>query len=152
VIVYEPPQAAEHIPIVDFSGVFSSGPAIRKAVAREIHRAGRETGFFYLKGHGVPAETMARQLIFSRLFFEQPLEKKLEIRMASSPHISGYDPIGRQALDVDSPPDLKESLVLGRDLGPDHPLVQRGIPFEGANQGPAGIPRFGRRWKTMPLR
>jgi len=141
-IVYEPPQAARNIPIIDFAGALSGDQAARKAVAHEIHKAGRETGFFYLTGHGVPAETMARQLLFSRLFFEQTLDKKLEVRMSNSTNMRGYDPIGRQALDVDSPPDLKESFVMGRDLGPDHPLVQRGIPFEGPNQWPAGLPGF----------
>jgi isopenicillin N synthase-like dioxygenase len=57
-IIYEPPRAAEHIPIVDFAGAFSSDPAARKAVAWEIHKASRETGFFYLTGHDVSAETM----------------------------------------------------------------------------------------------
>jgi isopenicillin N synthase-like dioxygenase len=139
---YEPPQAPSNIPIVDFSDAVSGDPAARRAVAREIHKAGRETGFFYLTGHGVAAETMARQLHFARIFFEQPLPKKLEVRMANSANMRGYDPIGQQALDVDSPPDLKESFVLGRDLGPDHPLVRRGIPFEGPNQWPAGLPGF----------
>ena len=141
-IIYEPPQTARHIPIVDFTGAFSSDPALRKAVAWEIHKAGRETGFFYLTGHGVPGEIMTRQFTFSRLFFEQSLEKKLGIRIGNSPVMRGYDPLGGQALDVDSPPDLKESLMLGRDLGPDHPLVRRGIPFEGPNQWPSGIPGF----------
>jgi isopenicillin N synthase-like dioxygenase len=147
-IIYEPPQAAEHIPIVDFAGAFSSDPAVRKAVAWEIHKASRETGFFYLTGHGVSAETMEGQLAISRQFFAQALEKKLEIRLANSANMRGYDPIGRQALDADSPPDLKESVVFGRDLGPDHPLVRRGIPFEGPNQWPAGLPGFRRQMET----
>jgi isopenicillin N synthase-like dioxygenase len=141
-IVYEPPEAAKHIPIVDFSGAFSADPAARKDVAWEVHKAGRETGFFYLTGHGVAAETMARQLEFSRRFFEQSLEEKLAVRMSNSPCLRGYDPMGRQALDADSPPDLKESFMLGRDLGPNHPLIRRGIPFEGPNQWPDGLPGF----------
>jgi len=58
-IIYEPPAGAENIPLVDFSGAFSSDPAARRAVAWEVHKAGRDTGFFYLTGHGVAAETMA---------------------------------------------------------------------------------------------
>ena len=85
---------------------------------------------------------MERQLLFSRLFFEQTLEKKLALDISNSTNMRGYDPIGRQALDVDSPPDLKESFALGRELGPDHPLIRRGIPFEGPNQWPAGLPGF----------
>ena len=147
-IIYEPPHAAENIPMVDFAGAFSTDPAERKAVAWEIHKASRETGFFYLTGHGVSDEVMAGQLRFARLFFEQPLERKLEIRMSNSPHLRGYDPIGRQALDVDFPPDLKESMMLGRDLGPDHPLIRRGIPFEGPNQWPRDLPGFREQMET----
>jgi len=141
-IVYEPPRAAEHIPMVDFAGAFSADPEARKAVAWEVHKAARDTGFFYLIGHGVPLETMARQLAFSKVFFDQPMEKKLAIRIDKSSNMRGYDPMERQALDADSPPDLKESLMLGRELGPDHPLVARGVPFEGANQWPSGIDGF----------
>ena len=141
-IIYEPPQAAEHIPIVDFANAFSGDPEARKAVAWEVHKAARDTGFFYLTGHRVPRETLERQLAFARLFFAQPAEKKLEIRIDKSSNMRGYDPMERQALDVDSPPDLKESLVFGRELGPDHPLVKRGIPFEGPNQWPEGLDGF----------
>ena len=141
-IVHAPSEAPRAIPVIDFSGAASNDLPTRMAVARAIGKAGRETGFFYLTGHDVPAETMARQLLFSRLFFEQPLEKKLALSMANSANMRGYDPIGRQALDVGAPPDLKESFVLGRDLGPDHPLVRREIPFEGTNQWPTGLPGF----------
>jgi len=141
-IVYEPPQAAEHIPIVDFTGAFSADPERRRTVAWEVHKAARDTGFFYLTGHGVSFELMARQLDFARLFFELPPENKQEIRLSNSAAMRGYEPMLRQALDVDSPPDLKESFMLGRELGPDHPFIRRGLPFEGPNQWPTGIDGF----------
>ena len=141
-IIYEPPKTADSILLVDFSDATSADLAKREAVAWEVHKAARETGFFYLTGHGIAPETMARQLDFARIFFEQPLETKLEVEIGKSTNLRGYDPMARQALDVDSPPDLKESLMLGRELGPDHPLVKRGVPFEGSNQWPPGIPGF----------
>jgi len=147
-IVYEPPQAAKHIPIVDFTDAFSADQAARKAVAWEIHKAGRETGFFYLTGHGVPEAVMAGQLASAGRFFGQPLERKLDVRITNSPCQRGYDPMGRQALDEDSPPDLKEGFMLGRDLGPDHPLIRRGVPFEGQNQWPEGVPGFRAQMET----
>jgi isopenicillin N synthase-like dioxygenase len=141
-IIYEPPKAADSIPLIDFGGASSPDPAQRNAVAWEVHKAARETGFFYLTGHGIAPEMMARQLHFARIFFEQPLETKLEIEIGKSANQRGYDPMARQALDIDSPPDLKESLMLGRELGPDHPLVKRGVPFEGPNQWPTRVPGF----------
>jgi isopenicillin N synthase-like dioxygenase len=135
-------SVSETIPLVDFAGALSNDFAARQAVAQAIGRAGRETGFFYLTGHGVPPALMAGQLEAARIFFAQPEDAKLALRLSNSPIMRGYDPIGRQALDVDAPPDLKESMVFGRDLGPDHPLVQRGVAFEGPNQWPAGLPGF----------
>jgi isopenicillin N synthase-like dioxygenase len=141
-ILYERPGAAERIPLIDFTAAFSGDPAERKALAWEIHKAARETGFFYLTGHGVLSDLMEGQLEWARRFFKLPLERKLEIRLANSPNMRGYEPVGRQKLDEGSPPDLKESVVFGRELGPDHPLVKRGIPFEGANQWPSGLEGF----------
>jgi isopenicillin N synthase-like dioxygenase len=130
------------IPLIDFSRACSPNIAARKDVAREVRAAAQEAGFFYLTGHGVAPEVMAGQLDAARRFFDQPLDKKLEIRLANSPNMRGYEPVGRQALDVDAPPDLKESVVFGRELGPDHPLVERGIPFEGTNPWPEGLDGF----------
>src|SRR5436189_198869 len=44
-IVYTPPAPAKTIPVVDFHG---------DDVPREIHKACRETGFFYVANHGAP--------------------------------------------------------------------------------------------------
>ena len=141
-IIYERPQMAHNIPVIDFAGAFSDDLEARNDVASQIRKAARDTGFFYIAGHGVPSELMEKQFAGARRFFDQPHDKKLEIRLANSPHMRGYEPIGRQALDEASPPDLKESVVFGRELGPDHPLVRRAIPFEGANQWPEDLPGF----------
>ncbi len=141
-IVYEPPKTATHIPIVDFTEAASPHLQARKAVAWEVHKAARETGFFYLSGHGVPPDLTEGQLAAARRFFDQPAEAKLDVDIRKSTNMRGYDGMGGQALDVDSPPDLKESMVFGRELGPDHPLIKRGIPFEGPNQWPVGIDGF----------
>jgi isopenicillin N synthase-like dioxygenase len=130
------------IPSIDFTGAFSPDPGMRRAVARQVGDAARATGFFYITGHGVPPELIAGQLAAARLFFALPLDAKLTVRLANSPVMRGYEPVGRQKLDVDAPADLKESMVFGRELGPDHPLVRRGIPFEGPNQWPEGLPGF----------
>jgi isopenicillin N synthase-like dioxygenase len=141
-IVYEPPKAATNIPVVDFSDAASPNLETRKAVAWEVHKAARDTGFFYLTGHGVPRDLAEGQLAAARRFFDQPTEKKLDVHIGKSTNMRGYDGMSGQALDVGSPPDLKESMVFGRELGPDHPLIKRGIPFEGPNQWPAGIDGF----------
>ena len=114
-IIYQPPKAATSIPVIDFAPALSGDPAARRAVAWEIHKACRETGFFYIVGHGVPEALMQGQLDAARDFFALPLEQKLDLHMNKSPARRGYEPIAAQTLDEGAPPDLKESLMLGRE-------------------------------------
>lgn len=140
-IVYEAPKAPKHIPIIDLSDAFVSAAA-KRHLAAEIHKTCRESGFFYVKNHGVPAEIMAAQLAAARTFFAQPLETKLALDWSRSPVRRGYEPMAMQTLDSGSPPDLKEAFVVGRELGPDHWLVREKVPFEGPNLWPEGLPGF----------
>jgi len=134
-IVYTPPAAARAIPVIDMAGSFAAGAA-RDAVAQAIHRAARETGFFYVTGHGVPAGTMAAQLAMTRALFALGEADKQALSVAHSPCRRGYEGPGRQVLDAGSAADFKESFMLARDLGPEHPYVRAGLPMQGANQWP----------------
>jgi isopenicillin N synthase-like dioxygenase len=141
-IVYEPPEKISKIPIVDFAGAYSPEVADREAVAAAIHRACRETGFFYVVNHGVPEAVIERQFAFSRAFFALPLREKLKIDIRNTTNMRGYESMQAQTLDQGSPPDLKEGLMIGREVGPDHWLMQQGSPFDGANQWPDDLPGF----------
>lgn len=140
-IVYEPPRAADHIPLIDLSGSVDD-PDVRECVAWEIHKAARETGFFYVAGHGVPQALMDAQIAAARAFFAQPSEAKQAVHISRSPCRRGYEGEGAQVLDAGSPADLKESFALARDLGPDHPHVVAKLPMQGANLWPDGLPGF----------
>jgi isopenicillin N synthase-like dioxygenase len=133
-IIYQPPKAAERISVIDFSGALSSDLEARKAVAWEIHRACRETGFFYLVNHGVPLDVMRRQLDLTRRFFSQPDEEKTALHIGRSPRRRGYEPLALQTLDAGAPPDLKESLMLGWE--------PPGASDDEANPWPLGIEGF----------
>ena len=82
-IVYTPPTDARDIPVIDLAPTFSPDPSVRKAVAWEIHKACRDTGFFYVKNHGVSETMMADQIAWARCFFALPLEEKLKLNMAA---------------------------------------------------------------------
>src|SRR6266508_3906189 len=69
------------IPIIDI-GPLVGGTEGRYAVADEIGQACRECGFFYVVGHGVGEDLQQRLEHFSRRFFAQDLEAKMEIQMA----------------------------------------------------------------------
>jgi isopenicillin N synthase-like dioxygenase len=140
-IIYEPPKAPKYVPVIDLSDAYASAAAKRR-LAAEIRKTCRESGFFYVKNHAVPNEVMAAQLAASRRFFAQPLEAKLALDLNRSPVRRGYEPMAAQTLDSGSPPDLKEAFVVGRELGPDHWLVRKKVPFEGPNLWPYGLAGF----------
>lgn len=146
--LYTPPKPAENIPVVDLTDSFSPDHAKRKAVAWEIHKACRETGFFYISGHRVPKELVAAQFEWTKRLFALPLEDKLAIDMKNSRSAGGYEPIGGQVLDSQdtsapaAPPDLKESYYWNVELPAEHPFVAAGMRGYGHNQWPAQWPGF----------
>lgn len=61
-VLNNPPRdcTASEIPTIDLSRLYSSNLSDRKALAVEIRDAGVNTGFFYIKNHGIPEETIAK--------------------------------------------------------------------------------------------
>ncbi len=139
-IVYTPPKAAERIPVIDLAD--AGDPEARNGLAWEVHKAARQEGFFYIVNHGVSPELMAGQLEAARRVFALPLEAKLAVHHDRSNNRRGYDPMAMQTLDAGSPPDLKESFVTGREVGPDHWFIREAVPFEGENLWPQGLDGF----------
>ena len=147
-ILYEPAQAAERIPVIDLSPSFAGDPAACDRVAREIHTACRETGFFYVSRHGLDQHLIDAQFAWAKRFFDLPLEEKLAIHMKKSPTASGYEPIGGQVLDSQddsaeaAPPDLKEAYYCGFERPDNQPaaVISRGGYAD--NQWPEALPGF----------
>jgi isopenicillin N synthase-like dioxygenase len=71
-------DAPNEIPIIDFSGFKNGTKAERQAIADKIGEACRRIGFFYVTGHGVPATLQQHLMEEAKLFFNQPLEKKMK--------------------------------------------------------------------------
>lgn len=141
-IRYTPAKTADTIPIIDLSDSFSGDLGRRKKVAWEIHKACRDTGFFYVQHHGIPSEVLERQLNWARRFFALPQADKDALSVRNSACMHGYEAPMTQILDVGSPADLKESFMLGLDPGPDHPFTRDKVPQYGPNQWPAQLPGF----------
>jgi isopenicillin N synthase-like dioxygenase len=128
----------DHVPLIDVRALVnrSSDAAARRAVAARIGAACRESGFFYVTGHGVDAGLLAHLEELSRRFFARPLDEKMAIRMARGGTAwRGYFPVGGEL--TSGRPDLKEGLYFGAELGPDHPLVRAGTPLHGPNLFPS---------------
>ncbi len=123
-----------HIPIVDVSDLVAGGPG-RRAVAALLGEACRESGFFYVVGHGVDEDLPSRLREQSRRFFALDVDTKLRIRMARGGRAwRGYFPVGGEL--TSGQPDQKEGLYFGAELAADHPLVRAGTPLHGPNLFP----------------
>lgn len=135
-----PPQDFSHVPIIDVSDLVSGASGPWKG-AEELGGACRESGFFYVVGHGVDEGLQQRLRELSREFFAQDVETKMRIRMALGGKAwRGYFRVGDEL--TSGKPDQKEGLYFGTELPADHPLVQAGAPLHGPNlfpEEPAGL-------------
>ena len=124
-----------HIPIIDVSELGAGGRTPRR-VAEELGAACRESGFFYVVGHGVGEALQSRLREFSREFFAQGLEAKLAIRMALGGRAwRGYFRVGDEL--TSGKADQKEGLYFGAELPAADPRVLAGTPLHGPNLFPA---------------
>ena len=134
------------LPVVDVSPLLpghATGPEATglTEVARQIEAACREHGFFYVTGHGVAPDMLARLTAACAAFFALPQAAKMEIAMArGGPAWRGYFPVGAEL--TSGRPDLKEGLYFGAELGDDDPRVRAGLPLHGRNLFPRQVPEL----------
>ncbi|KAF2092000.1 Clavaminate synthase-like protein [Saccharata proteae CBS 121410] len=146
------------LPIIDISPFLPSpspslsGPASRAATATALATACRDSGFFYLTGHGIPGATTTQILDLARRFFlESPAADKDAIRRrdpgdGDGDGARGYQKVGEnvtkgkrdwhEAVDLyeewedQGVPEPPFELLKGRNLWPRHPPELRGV-YEG---------------------
>jgi isopenicillin N synthase-like dioxygenase len=124
-----------HIPVIDVHDLVAGSPG-RNAVAARLGEACRQSGFFYVVGHGISEALQQRLRELSQRFFAQDLETKLKIRMALGGRAwRGYFRVGDEL--TSGKPDQKEGVYFGAELPADHPLVQKSTPLHGPNLFPA---------------
>jgi isopenicillin N synthase-like dioxygenase len=136
------------LPVIDVAplagggtGTVVAGRAAAGTVAEQIQAACRDRGFFYVTGHGVPAELLDELAAASAEFFALPEADKMEIAMARGGRAwRGYFPVGGEL--TSGQPDLKEGLYFGVELPADDPRVLAGLPLHGRNLFPRQVPRL----------
>lgn len=119
------------IPLIDISGLYSSDPAQRHAVADELGRAAREVGFLQITGHGISRELREGLIAQARAFFARPLEEKMRFYIGQSTNHSGYVPEGEEQF-VEGTKDLKEAY----DVNYDYTEGPQRFPLLGPTQWP----------------
>jgi len=131
-----------HLPVIDMAPLFDRNAGEqRRHVARAIEAACRDTGFFYVSGHGISAGLLARLDAASRRFFALPETVKMKIAMAAGGRAwRGYFPLKGEL--TSGKPDLKEGIYFGEELAAADPRVKAQLPLHGANQFPTEVPEL----------
>lgn len=124
------------IPVIDLKPLLSGGEAGRKVVADQIGEACRGIGFFYITGHGVPAELREDVFAVAAKFFESPEADKRKALYSADSGNRGYIPMKGESLDPTRAPDLKEAFNIGLDLAPDDPEIVGNAMFRAVNLWP----------------
>lgn len=114
-LLYTPPKTTR-IPVVDLGPSLSGVGRNKTAVADEIRKAARGTGFFYVANHGIDPGLTEGVFAEAKRFFSLPLEAEFK-------RSAGYEPLEALILDTGSPGDFKEPFSFAGDLPPDHPHI-----------------------------
>lgn len=129
------------LPVIDMTPLFTSNVAERTEVAAAIQQACRESGFFYISGHGVAPQCLEALDAASRRFFSLPEDIKMKVAMAHGGLAwRGFFPVGGEL--TSGKPDIKEGLYFGSELPPYHARVVAGWPLHGANLWPEEVPEL----------
>ncbi len=135
-------DGAAGLPVIDMAALFDAADSAgRQTAAAAIQSACRESGFFYVTGHGVASSLVSALEAASHRFFALPEADKMAIAMAKGgPAWRGYFPVGAEL--TSGRPDIKQGLYLGSELPRDHPRVAAGWPLHGANLWPTQVPEL----------
>ncbi|MFL5287048.1 MAG: isopenicillin N synthase family dioxygenase [Rhodopila sp.] len=133
---------SQAIPIIDLSDYLAGRPGALQQVARDIHDALVDVGFFVITGHDVPAALIDQTFADAARFHDLPMAKKLALKL--NEHNNGYMAKGRYAVwtsDVNQndKPDLNEAFFVKRERGPDNKLRVSGRRFTGPNMWPSEV-------------
>ncbi|RFU32227.1 hypothetical protein B7463_g4133, partial [Scytalidium lignicola] len=110
-VLNTPPRdcTREEIPIIDLTPLYSSKFSDRKALAADIRAAAVNTGFFYIKNHGIPETTIQNAKKQVHAFFKRPTEEKMKVTQKQSKYFNGYSPPRSTNASPGESIDVKES-------------------------------------------
>lgn len=122
------------IPVIDITPLRDGSDP--KRVAGALHAASQEMGFIYIRGHGIPEESIEAARGCALEFFRSPESDKATVKV-SAKHRGWLGRDGAKMQD-DAKPDLKESFIWGyQDAGGHTPADH---PLRGPNQWPDHVP------------
>ncbi len=133
------------IPTLDLGPYLAGDIDARERLAETLREIQQTIGFYVVENHGVPAEPIERAYAALEEFFALPLEEKLKLRIDQ--RSVGYIPARTTVyvtskINVNTKPDLNETITLARERPADDPAIQQGLRFVGPNRWPEALPGF----------
>jgi len=125
------------VPVVDISALCEVATPTQQAleqVAKEIHHAATELGFFYVRGHAIDPLVIARAMHATQAFFSQSVEVKETVLVNKQQR--GWMPAGMAKLEGSATHDLKEVFFYGTEIAADDADLAAGVPLVAMNQWP----------------
>jgi isopenicillin N synthase-like dioxygenase len=129
-------EAMNSIPVIDIGPLVEGSPEAARATAKALGDACRDFGFFYVSGHRVPPDLIARVFAMSAGLFAAPAAIREAASFSGPGGNRGYIRLGGETLDPGKPADVKEAFNIGLELAPDDPELRAGAPFRAANLWP----------------
>ena len=108
-----PAADATALPVIDLSEL--NDPQRHADFHARLARIARDTGFFYLEGHGIDTGLIRRVEQLTRAVFALPASAKERIAIRNTPHFRGYTGVGGELTRLQ--PDLREQLDLAERTG-----------------------------------
>lgn len=129
-----------NLPVLNLAEL-DRGPEAAAQFRESLRAATHDVGFFYLTGHGVPADLEGRLLAAARAFFALPEASKLAIENTKSAQFRGYTRVGGERTQGEI--DWREQI----DVGPERPVITDPASadfwrLEGPNLWPEDLPEL----------
>jgi isopenicillin N synthase-like dioxygenase len=105
----------ESLPIIDLAPWYHDDTG-KRLIASQVHFACLNTGFFYIKNHGIPASVIENTFQAAHKFFLLPEEVKLRVHFERTHFLRGYIPLRGEGKNHGG--DLKEAFDCAPEYTP----------------------------------
>ncbi|KAG6810110.1 hypothetical protein H0H92_013252 [Tricholoma furcatifolium] len=126
-----------HIPIIDLANISNTNSEVQQSLANEIRDA-------CINNHGISEDIINATVDAAKLFFDLPLEAKMEIENRKTPNFKGYSPLLSGNNNPDNAGDLQEGFEFGWEplaLSVSTQQDKDGV-MAGANVWPSQLPEL----------
>lgn len=113
--------SSAQLPVIDISALDGQCEASLREVGRQLGEAARTSGFFYIKGHGVPQDLIDDLFAASKVFHEKPRQYKMQYWSGFTTNHRGYVPFEENGFDFPVRINFNEAYDLSWEAPADHP-------------------------------